>query len=124
MIERGRLVDEVGDGQVEPAVAVEVAAGHAHPRQVAAARARRQARNEPFLGETEASLITEEIIGRHVVGDEQVDLAVVVEVGRDDPQAPPFMIDETRSAAVTSTNRPPSLRKTWSGTAGKAGGSQ
>ena len=31
VVEGGRLAEEVGHGQVDPAVAVEVAAGHAHP---------------------------------------------------------------------------------------------
>ena len=36
VIERRRLVEEIGHRQVDPSVAVEVAAGHAHPRQIAA----------------------------------------------------------------------------------------
>ncbi len=36
--ERGRLPVEIRHGQVEPAVAVEVAAGHAHARLIASLR--------------------------------------------------------------------------------------
>ena len=38
----------------------------------------------------------EQVVGRHVVGDVQVDPVVVIEIGRDDPQAAAVGVDETR----------------------------
>ena len=67
--------------------------------------------------------VTEEVVGRHIVGDEQVDLAIIVEVGRHNPQAPPLVVNEAglsrhvdKASAIIS--------KTWSGIEGKARGSQ
>ena len=96
VIERGRFAQVVGDGQVEPAVAVEVSTGHAHARQIATVGAGRQARLLSLLGEPEAALVAEEKVGCRVVGHEQVDLAVVIEVGRDNPQAASLAVDDAR----------------------------
>ena len=94
VVERGRLVEEVGDGQVETTVAVEVAAGNPHPGQGSPLRAGRQARLRRLLGEPEAAEVAEEEIRREVVGHEHVDLAVVVEVGGDDAQAAAVAVDD------------------------------
>ena len=96
MIQRCRLVEEVGHGQVEPAVAVEVSAGNAHSRQTTAASARRQARAQSLLGESAATVVVKEVVGRCIIGHEQVDLTVVVEIARDDSQAPSVAVDDTR----------------------------
>ena len=92
--ERGRLAVEVGDGQVERAVAVEVAAGDPHAGLVAARgiaghageRARPPRTGSP-RGCGTGSWPT-------VVGDEEVDAAVVVEVGGDDAQAAAVAVDD------------------------------
>ena len=94
--EGGRLVVEVGDRQVEPAVAVEIAASDPHPRLVGARGVARDARGLPGLLEPESAQVAEQVIGSHVVGDEQVDPAVVVEVGGDDAQPAPVAIDDPR----------------------------
>ena len=108
-VEGRRLVVEVGDGQVGQAVAVEVAAGHAHARLVAALRVAGHARARADLLELQAAAVAEQEVGRLVVGHEQVDAAVVVEVGGDDPEPSAVAVDDP-GLAVTSTNRPPSLR--------------
>ena len=87
VVERGRLIEEVGDGQVETTVAVEIAAGNTHPGQVSALRVGRQPRLRRLIGEPKAAQVAEEVIRRQIVGHEHVDLAVVVEVGGDDAQA-------------------------------------
>ena len=46
------------------------------------------------LLEPEPAPVAEEVVGRHVVGDEEVDPAVVVEVGGDDAQAPAVAVDD------------------------------
>ena len=94
VIERRRFAKEVGHGQIEPAVPVIVAAGHAHPRQVAAGGARRQPRRHALLDEAKAATVVEERVGRGIVGHEQINLAVLVEVGRDDSQAPTLGVED------------------------------
>ena len=94
LVERGRLAEEVGDGQVEPTVAVEVAAGDPHPCAITAAAGRRQAGLVAGFLEAQAAPIAEQEVGRPVVGDEQVDLAVLVEVGGDHAQAPAVAVDD------------------------------
>ncbi len=49
-----------------------------------------------LLDEAKAAPVAEEIVGRRVVGHEQVGLAVVVEVGRDDSQAASVAVDDAR----------------------------
>ena len=41
-------------------------------------------------------LVVEQVIGRHVIGDVEIDLVVVVQVGGDDAQPAPVRIDEAR----------------------------
>ena len=92
------LAVEVGHHQVGTAVAVEVAAGHAHPRLVSPLGAAGHAGLQPDLLEVKAAPVAEQVIGRAVVGDVQVDPVVVVEVGGDDAQAPPFGLGAARVA--------------------------
>ena len=93
-IERRRFAEEVGDGQVGPAVAVEVAAGDAHAGLVAPVGVAGHAGQVADLLESEPAQVAEQEIGRHVVGDEQVDAVVVVEVGGDDAQPPAVAVDD------------------------------
>ena len=50
----------------------------------------------PDLLETQAALVSEEEIGRLIVGDEEVEPPVAVEVGGDDAQAPAVRVDDPR----------------------------
>ena len=87
-VEHGQLALVGGHEEVEPAVVVVVAAVDAH-----AARARRRARRRPRRRRAPTSsnlpvpVVLEEEIRRHVVGDEDVGVAVVVVVGADDAHA-------------------------------------
>ena len=51
---------------------------------------------QALLLESEAAPVAEQVIGRQVVGDEQVDPAVVVDVDGDDAQAAAVAIDDAR----------------------------
>ncbi len=84
LVERRRLAEEVGHGQVDAAVAVEVPGGDPHAGLVAARGVARHPREMPDLLEPHAAPVEEQIIGRQVVGDEQVDAPVLVEVRGDD----------------------------------------
>ena len=92
--QRGGLAVVVGDGQVGAAVAVEVAAGDAHPRLETSARIGRRAGLDARLLEPESPLVAEQVVRRHVVGDVEIDAVIVVEVGRDHPQPAPVRVDE------------------------------
>ena len=96
LVEGGVLVVEVGDGQVGAAVAVRIAAGDPHPRLVDAVAVARHAGRRRDLLEAEPPRVAEEEIGRLIVGDEEVEPAVAVEVGGDDPQAPAVAVDDPR----------------------------
>ena len=85
----GRVfVVEVGDRQVGPAVAIEVAAGDAHARLVGAVGVAGNAGRLADFLEAEAAPVEEEELGRLVVGDEEVDPSVAVQVGRNHAEAP------------------------------------
>ena len=93
-VERRRLAVEVGDGQVDEPVAVEVPRGDPHaglvdPRGIAG-----HAGGVADLLEPHPAEVAEQEIGRGVVGDEQVDPAVVVEVGGDHPEAAAVAVDD------------------------------
>ena len=120
---RRRLAVEVGHEQVGPAVAVEVGHGRPHAGLEGTRGVAGDARRGRDLLEPQAAQVAQEVVGRRVVGDEQVDAPVVVEVRGDDPEPPAVAVDEPASA-VTSTKRPPSLRKRWSGRAGNELGMQ
>ena len=75
-----------------------------------------------LLGEPEAALVAEEKVGRRVVGHEQVDLAVVIEVGRDNPQAASLAVDDARLLGhVDETGRRRCERRDPGATAAIAG---
>ncbi len=94
LVQRDRLAIEVGHGQVGPAVAVEVATGNTHARQVAPTGAQGGPRRLTYVLESETPEVAVEIVRRHVVGDEDVGLAVVIEVGDDDPQTSTLPVDD------------------------------
>ena len=103
---RRRLTVEIGDGQVDRAVAVGVATSHAHSRLVASAGAGGDARGVPDFLEVKATQVVEQKVGGAVVGDEQVGEAVAVEISGHDAQATAFPVVDARFSLVTSTNRP------------------
>ena len=94
--ERGRLIEEVGHGQVEPAVTVEVAGRDAHAGLIAAVGVAGDSRHQALLLETESAQVVEQVIGRPVVGDEQVHAVVVVDIHGNDAEAPPVAVDDAR----------------------------
>jgi hypothetical protein len=100
VIEGRGLPEEVGDRQVGPAIAVQVAGGDPHAREIASVGVGvgvgGQARELPLLAKAHTSRIAEEPIGRRVVGDEQVDRPVFVQVDGDDPQSAPVLVHDAR----------------------------
>ena len=48
------------------------------------------------LLESEAAEVAEQEVGRAVIGHEEVDPAVLVEVGGDDAKSPPVEVDDPR----------------------------
>ena len=94
-VECRALAVEIGDHQVGPAVAVEVAASHAHARLVSAGGVAGHAGLMADFLELEVSQVAEQVIGRAVVGDEEVDAIIPVKVGGHDAQAAAVRIGET-----------------------------
>ena len=92
----GGLAVEIRDRQIEAAVAVDIAAGDAHTGLVAAAGVGRDARLVADLLEPEAALVAEQVVGRAVIGHEEVDSAVLVEIGGDDAEPAPIGVDDPR----------------------------
>ena len=92
--QRGPLGVEVRDGQVHPAVAVLVAEGHPHPRLERPRTVGRDARGGGDLLEPHPAQVAEVEIRRRVVGDEEVDPPVVVEVAGDHAEPPPLRVDD------------------------------
>ena len=93
-VERGRLAVEVGDGQVDQPVAVEVARGDAHAGLIGPRGIAGDAGGVPDLLESHPADVAEQEVGRGVVGDEKVHSAVVVEVGGDDSEAAAVAVDD------------------------------
>ena len=123
-VERRRFAEEVGDGQVGPAVAVEVAAGDAHARLVASLGVARHAGQVADLLESQAA-------PGCGTGDwpscrwPRTGRSGRRRRGRRRPRRAPGRRGSTiPAAAVTSTNRPPSLRNRWSAIAGNPSGRQ
>ena len=85
--EGARLVDEVREEQVDAAVAVEVVGHDAHARRGPARAVGGDPRRDADLLEPQSAQVAEQEVGRGVVGDEDVELAVVVEVGDGQAQA-------------------------------------
>ena len=94
-VERGRLAVEVGDGQVDQPVAVEVARGDAHAGLIGPRGIAGHAGSVPDLLEPHPADVAEQEVGRGVVGDEKVHPAIVVEVGGDHPEAAAVAVDDT-----------------------------
>ena len=78
---------EVGDDEIEHAVAVVVARVDAHPGARLAVGADRDARGEPGFGELHPAAVVEQEVRHRVVRDEHIRLAVVVVVRDDDAHA-------------------------------------
>ena len=90
VVERGPLAVKVGDHQVRAAVAVQIAARHAHSGLVSSLDAGGHAGLDTDLLEVKSTLVAKEVIDGAVVGHEEVDAMIAVEVGGDDAHAPPF----------------------------------
>ncbi len=87
LVEREHLLIDVGDEQVLPAVLVEVGGIDAHARpRLAVGREAHLGRQADLLPLAAAAVHEQEVLHR-VVGDEQVELPVVVQVGGDDAEA-------------------------------------
>ena len=86
VVERAVVVGEVGGIGVEPAVVVVVGEVDAHSRLLVAVAAERQAAHDAALVEAAVAAIHEEQARRRVVGDVDVEIAVVVDVARHDPE--------------------------------------
>ena len=82
-----RLVDEVGVEQVDAAVAVEVLGDDAHAGRGLARPVVGDARRGADLLESQAPEVAEQEVRRPVVGHEEVEPAVAVEVGDGQAQA-------------------------------------
>ena len=81
------FVPEVRDEEVSPAVAVDVLGVDSHPRAGHAVRAVACTRGFRDVMKPAAALVEEDEVGTHIVGDVEIDPAVVVQVGGDHPQA-------------------------------------
>ena len=93
-IEGRRLAVEVGDRQVGASVAVEIAARDPHSRLIPPVGVRRDAGSDAHLFEAKAAAVSEQVVRRRVVGHEEVDATVLVEVGGDDPEPTAVAIDD------------------------------
>ena len=110
MIQGVGLVPVIGDEQIGPAVAVDILGVHAHPGVGPAVGVVAGARGFGDVLECAIAAIEEHEVRAHVVGDVEVDPAVAVEVGRDDPEAlgrrsdrcrPPGHVGERRFPVVS-----------------------
>ena len=86
-IEGGVLFAEVGDGEADAAVVDVVAEGNAHVGLLEAVFADGDAALEGDVLEVAVAIVVIEVVGLAIVGDEEVELAVVVEVGPDGGEA-------------------------------------
>ena len=84
----------MGDEEIVVAVAVEVAGVDAHAASACAVGVDRAAREQRFVGEGAVAAVEPEEVGLHVVGDEEVGVAVAVEVAGDDAQRRPAAVGE------------------------------
>ena len=121
-VEGRRLAEVVGHGQVGQAVAVEVAAGDPHPGLVIPVRGARRPPRSPPSPRTGT---------RPGCGRDSWPSCRWPRRGRSGRRrrgrprrrpAPARWGRRCRPGSVTSTNRPASLRKTWSGSDGKSSG--
>ena len=81
------VVGEVGDVQVVAAVVVVVADGHAHVGLRPPVGVERRARGVADVGEPAAAEVAVDVVRPRVVGDEQIEPAVVVHVEPGDAEA-------------------------------------
>src|SRR5262249_53065697 len=105
-IERGRLAEEVGDGQVEPAVAVQVTTSDTHAGQVAPLGVGGHTRLGSRLLETKATLVAEQEIGGPVVSHKEVDPLVIVEVGGNDAEPATVVVSRANTCMVRDIDKP------------------
>ena len=87
LVERVVLVGEIGDEQLGQAVAIDVLGVHPHPRLRLAVDVVGGARELGDVVERAVAPVEEQEVGVHVVGDVDVDQAVVVDVGRHHAEA-------------------------------------
>ena len=85
---RTALVDQFGDEQILVAVVVEIAGVHAHVGFSFAVRAERHAGLDGGVRERPVMLIDPELVFLLVVGHEEIEPAVAIEVGRNGPERP------------------------------------
>ena len=98
VIERVLIVREGGEDEIQATVTVVVAGVHAHARLRAAVTVHGNACGlADFLEASVPEVVVEEV-GIRIVGDEQIDQAVIVVVGRHDAEA-------VRAAAIGETVR-------------------
>jgi hypothetical protein len=83
-----RPAQKVAHQEVDPAVAVDVAEGRAHPGQGVPPAIQRHARGEPDLLEPEPPPVLPEVAGGPIVGHEDVEAGIAHQVGDDHPQPP------------------------------------
>ena len=116
LVEGVGLQLEVGDDDVEQAVAVVVAHVDPHAGLGPALVAERGAGEQRDVLEGAVALVVEEEVGLVVVGDVDVLPAVVVDVAEDHAEAGADGAGEARRAWVASSNVPsPRLRKKRTG---------
>ena len=87
VVERGSFAIKVGDHQLRPAVAVQVATRYAHSRLVSPLRTGGHTGLQTNLFEVKTSSVSKEIVGVAVVGHEEIDELIAVEVGGDNAKS-------------------------------------
>ena len=120
---RRRFAVEVGDGQVDHAVAVRVAASHAHARLVSAAGIGGDARGCPTSSKRKPPRLWNRKLAVLSLATNRSVRPSPSKSAATTPRPRPSR-STMPASAVTSTNRPSSLRKTWSGSAAIERGSQ
>ena len=85
-VERVRLTVKVGHVEVDVAVVVVVGRVDSHTRLGLAIAVEGDTGRDGHIGEMQVAVIAEQHVGRLVVGHEQIDATIVVEVRRHDPQ--------------------------------------
>ena len=84
--QRVGLADQMGDEEIEIAVVVDVAGDHAHPRLGQPVQVVGRTQHHRVVDERAVALVDPEVVGIGVVGDVDVEPAVVVEVGGHDAE--------------------------------------
>ena len=99
----------VSHKDIGPAIAVVIAKGRAHPGLSQSLQVIGRARNQTLLGESAVTAVAIEKIRRAVVGDIEVNSAIVVVVRHRHPSPLP-PASYTPASRVTSAKPAPSLR--------------